>query len=229
MQQRCINRPAIIASFALFICNNSLDKFANSHLARKRQNTSEIEYTDSENLELVDSIMDNLSKKLKQSNEFLISELEKLPTNKANPRLVENLILDCEKKPIKYLARTTVNQSTIKIQPYNKEHVKHLLDLVHKTFPESQTKSDSENVWITISALSDDLKEGVKAAVKELLLNTKNKHRVARQDAINALKNAKDRLSDDFYHMKLQEVDETSKKLYGEVEKLCNKKIELSA
>lgn len=83
MQQRCINRPAIIASFALFICNNSLDKFANSHLARKRQNTSEIEYTDSENLELVDSIMDNLSKKLKQSNEFLISELEKLPTNKA--------------------------------------------------------------------------------------------------------------------------------------------------
>lgn len=38
------------------------------------------------------------------------------------------------------------------------------------------------NVWITISALSDDLKEGVKAAVKELLLNTKNKHRYTEID-----------------------------------------------
>ena len=108
---------------------------------------------------------------------FLEAEVAKIRTGRANPSLVEDVVVDCfgQKFPLKQLATITIPEPRqILIQPWDKSYVEGIVSALQKTGVGANPIVDKDNVRISLPPLTEEYR-------KDLLRLLSEKQEQARQ------------------------------------------------
>ena len=101
---------------------------------------------------------------------FLDRELAKIRTSRANPSLVEDVVVDCfgQKFPLKQLAAiSTPGPKQILIQPWDKSYIAGIVSALEKTGVGASPIVDSEVIRISLPPLSEEYRKSLIRLISE--------------------------------------------------------------
>lgn len=116
--------------------------------------------------EIIKSIKPELDKVLA----FFEGELNKIRTGRANPALVENVVVDCfgQKFPLKQLAAISIPEpKTIVIQPWDKSYFEGIVSALESTGVGVNPIVDRDVIRITLPSLSEDYRKSLQKIISE--------------------------------------------------------------
>ena len=168
-------------------------------------------------------ILDKIKPEMDKVVAFLEGELAKIRTGRANPSLVEDVVVDCfgQKFPLKQLAAISVPEpKQILIQPWDKSYVEGILQALGKTGVGVSPVVDREAIRINLPPMTDEYR-------KDLLRLFSEKQEQTRQTIRRWREQAWEEIQEQFKAGKVREDDKFRAK--DELQKLVdeyNKKIE---
>src|SRR3989344_1044028 len=136
------------------------------------------------------SIIDNLKKNLKVRHEWLQKELATLRIGRANPALVEDIIVDYygSKMPIKQLATISAPEPrTLVVQPWDKNAVSAIEKAIQASSFGINPIVDKDVIRVTIPALTEERRLALAKIVKTKLEESKIAVRKDRDEAIKTI------------------------------------------
>ena len=101
---------------------------------------------------------------------FLEREFSKIRTGRANPSLVEDVVVDCfgEKFPLKQLAAISVPEpKQIVIQPWDKSYTEGIVAALEKTGVGANPVVDRDSIRINLPALNEDYRKELQRVISE--------------------------------------------------------------
>ncbi len=122
-------------------------------------------------------IVDKIKPELDKTIAFLEGELLKVRTGRANPSLVENVVVDCfgQKFPLKQLAMISIPEpKQILIQPWDKSYVEGIVSALSSTGVGANPIVDRDAIRINLPSLNEEYR-------KELLKVIADKQEEVRQ------------------------------------------------
>jgi ribosome recycling factor len=141
--------------------------------------------------------------------EHLKGEFAKLQVGRANPAIVEGVMVDAYGwlQPLKNLANVgTLDAQTLSIQPWDKG----LLRAISKGISDSalglNPQDNGESIMIKIPPLTTERRASLAKVAKGLSEDTKVSIRNVRQDAIKKLEAQKDELSEDIIKSEKEDI-----------------------
>jgi len=153
---------------------------------------------------------------------FLEREFTKIRTGRANPSLVEDVVVDCfgEKFPLKQLAAiSTPEAKQILIQPWDKSYVEGIMVALKKTGVGADPIMDKDSIRINLPTLNEDYRKELQRVISEKQEDARKTIRHWRENAwseIQEKSKAGEIREDDKFRAKddLQKiVDEANKKV----------------
>lgn len=93
---------------------------------------------------------------------FFEGELAKFRTGRANPSLVEDVVVDCfgQKFPLKQLAAISVPEpKQISIQPWDKSYIEGIVSALQKTGVGSNPVVDREAIRVNLPPMTDEYRK----------------------------------------------------------------------
>ena len=154
---------------------------------------------------------------------FLEGELSKIRTGRANPSLVEDVVVDCfgQKFPLKQLAAiSTPEPKQILIQPWDKSYIEGIVSALSKTGVGSNPVVDREAIRINLPPMTEEYK-------KDLFRLISEKQEQARQSIRRWREQAWEEIQEQFKAGKVRGDDKfKAKEELQELVDECSKKIE---
>jgi len=153
---------------------------------------------------------------------FFESELSKIRTGRANPSLVEDVVVDCfgEKFPLKQLAAISAPEpKQIVIQPWDKSYIVGIVAALEKTGVGANPVVDRDSIRINLPALTEEYRRDLQRLISEKQEEARRTMRHWREDAWSEIQErtkAGEIREDDKFRAKedLQKmVDDASKKI----------------
>jgi len=117
---------------------------------------------------------------------FLERELSKIRTGRANPSLVEDVVVDCfgQKFPLKQLAAISIPEAKqILIQPWDKSYIEGIVSALEKTGIGANPIVDREAVRINLPPLTEDYRKELNRLISEKQEEARKTIRKWREDA----------------------------------------------
>lgn len=162
---------------------------------------------------------------------FLEKETSKVRTGRANPSLVEDVVVDCfgQKFPLKQLAAISVPEPRqILVQPWDKSYIIGITSALEKTGIGANPIVDKEVIRINLPTLTEDYRKDLIRMLSEKQEEARKSIRRWREEAWEQIQTgfkegkireddkfrAKDELQDliDEYNKKIEEMGERKKK-----------------
>lgn len=168
-------------------------------------------------------IIDKIRPEVEKVIGFLEGEFAKIRTGRANPSMVEDVIVDCfdQRFPLKQLAAiSSPEPKQILIQPWDKSYIEGIVAALEKTGIGAQSVVDKDVIRINLPVLTEEYR-------KDLLKLLSEKQEQARQTIRHWREEAWKETQDAFLGGKIREDDKFRAK--DELQKLVdeyNKKIE---
>lgn len=177
-------------------------------------------------------IITGLKPKMEKISEFLKEEMNNLRTGRANPSLVENLMIDCyggSKMPLKQIAAIQApDPKTLFIQPWDKTVVRDIERAFQNSSLGLNPVLDKEILRISLPSLTEEKRKDLIKMLKEKVEQARIKVRLAREEAWDSVKqlekngqiteddkfDAKDEIQKivDDYNQKIEELSEKKEK-----------------
>src|SRR3989344_4397097 len=104
-------------------------------------------------------ILDKIRPEMDKVAAFLDGELSKIRTGRANPSIVEDVVVDCfgQKFPLKQLAAISAPEpKQILIQPWDKSYVEGIIAALQKTGVGSNPVVDREAIRVNLPPMTDE-------------------------------------------------------------------------
>lgn len=179
-------------------------------------------------------IISRIRPEMEKAASFLDRELAKIRTSRANPSLVEDVIVDCfgQKFPLKQLAAiSTPEPKQILIQPWDKSYVEGIVHALEKTGVGANPIVDKDIIRITLPPLTEEYRKNLLKIISEKQEETRKTVRHWRDEAWEEIqegtKEGKIREDDKFrgkdelqklvdeYNEKIEKMGESKKKEIG--------------
>ena len=115
-------------------------------------------------------IIQKIKPELEKVISFLERELARIRTSRANPSLVEDVVVDCfgQKLPLKQLAAiSTPGPKQILIQPWDKSYIEGIVAALKKSGAGASPVVDSEVVRINLPPLSEEYRKNLIRLISE--------------------------------------------------------------
>jgi len=176
-------------------------------------------------------IINKIKPELDKVISFLERELTKIRTGRANPSLVEDVVVDCfgQKFPLRQLAAISVPEpKQILIQPWDKSYIEGIVKALEKTGTGANPIVDKEVIRINLPPLSEEYRKNLLRLISEKQEETRKTMRYWRDDVWDEIQDkfregkvreddkfrAKDELQDliDEHNKKIEEIGEKKKK-----------------
>ncbi|KKS19684.1 MAG: Ribosome-recycling factor [Candidatus Roizmanbacteria bacterium GW2011_GWC2_41_7] len=128
-------------------------------------------------METYKEILDKIKPEFEKVLKFFEGELVKIRTSRANPALVEDVVVDCfgQKFPLKQLAAiSTPEPRQILIQPWDKSYIEGIVSALSRTGVGVSPIVDKDTIRINLPDLTEEYR-------KELLKLLSEKQEQARQ------------------------------------------------
>src|SRR3989338_2916018 len=176
-------------------------------------------------------ILNNLKDKYQQTVNFAGTELLQIKTCKANPSLVEGIIVETYNKTAKLKLKelstiSTRDAATLIVIPFD---ISTLID-IEKAIQQSplglSSRLEGKTIYITIPPLSEEQRLNYSKLVNQIIENSKNKLRLNRDEGRKNIKNqyeAKSLTQDDKYRIE-KEIDDLTKKFSDQLDELRERK-----
>ncbi len=157
-----------------------------------------------------------------KSIQYLKEEYSRLQVGRANPSLLENILVEVygSQQPLKAIASITVpDPASLLIQPWDKSTIIFVEKAIVASNLGLSPVNDGVNVRINIPPLTEERRKELCKKVKELAETSRVSIRTSRQEAVNQFKKLQTggEITEDDFHAsskKLQEkVDEANKKI----------------
>lgn len=148
-------------------------------------------------------ILDKIRPEFDKVINFFEGELAKIRTSRANPSLVEDVVVDCfgQKFPLKQLAAiSTPEPKQILIQPWDKSYIEGIVSALSKATIGAAPIVDKDVVRITLPSLTEDYR-------KDLIRLLSVKQEEARQTLRRWREEAWRQIQDGFKDGKIREDD----------------------
>lgn len=167
-------------------------------------------------------ILQKLQPEIDKVISFLEKEFSKIRTGRANPSLVEDVVVDCfgEKFPLKQLAAISAPEpKQIVIQPWDKSYIEGIVAALGNTGVGANPVVDRDSIRINLPALNEEYRRDLQRLISEKQEEARNTIRHWREKAWTEIqdrtKNGEIREDDKFRAKEdLQKiVDEAGKKI----------------
>jgi len=181
------------------------------------------------------TIIQDIKPELNKVVGFLEKELNKIRTSRANPSLVEDVVVDCfgQKFPLKQLAAISVPEpKQILIQPWDKSYIEGIVSALTKTGIGANPVVDKDAVRINLPSLNEEYRKNLIKMIAEKEEQSRRTVRKWREEAWSLVQDktkqgeireddkfrAKDELQDliDDYSKKIEEMGENKRKEISE-------------
>jgi len=132
--------------------------------------------------EIIDKIKPEFEKVIK----FFEEELGKIRTSRANPSLVEDVVVDCfgQKFPLKQLAAISTPESRqILIQPWDKSYIEGIVLALSRTGLGASPIVDKDTIRISLPSLTEEYRKDLARLVSEKQEQARQVLRKWREDA----------------------------------------------
>src|SRR4030065_1984508 len=116
------------------------------------------------------TIIQNIKPELDKVISFLEKELNKIRTSRANPSLVEDVVVDCfgQKFPLKQLAAISIPEpKQILIQPWDKSYIEGIVSALEKTGIGANPVVDKDAVRINLPSLNEEYRKTLIRSISE--------------------------------------------------------------
>jgi ribosome recycling factor len=177
----------------------------------------------------MDSLLDNYQPDFDKSLEILKSELATLRVGRANPLMVENILVEAygTKTAIKQLASTTIPEArTILIQPWDKTIIKEMEKAIIEANIGISPVNEGQQLRLTIPPLTEESRKELTKSVGEKMEKTRIAIRQirdkAREEIVKQERN-KEITEDDKYDLQ-KKLDERVKDYNDQVKQAGEKK-----
>jgi ribosome recycling factor len=166
---------------------------------------------------------------------FLEKEMAKIRTSRANPALVEDIIVDCfgQKFPLKQLAAISIPEPRqILIQPWDKSYFDGIIQALEKSGVGSNPIADKDSIRINLPSLTEEFRKNLTRVLSEKQEESRKTLRRWREEAWAEIQRAerdgkireddKFRAKDDLqkliddYQEKIEKIGELKKKEISE-------------
>ena len=177
------------------------------------------------------SIIDDVKPEMEKAVGFLERELAKVRTGRANPSLIEDVVVDCfgQKFPLKQLAAISVPEPRqLLVQPWDKSYIEGIVGALEKTGTGANPIVDGALIRINLPSLTQDYRKDLLRLVSEKQEQARQTIRRWREEAWEKVQNslrageireddkfrAKEELQKliDGYNKKIEEIGERKKK-----------------
>jgi len=181
------------------------------------------------------TIIQNIKPELDKVIGFLEKELNKIRTSRANPSLVEDVVVDCfgQKFPLKQLAAISIPEpKQILIQPWDKSYVEGIVSALEKTGIGANPVVDKDAVRINLPPLNEEYRKNLIRMIAEKEEQSRRTVRKWREEAWSQIQDktkqgeireddkfrAKDELQElvDDYNKKIEEMGGSKKREIAE-------------
>lgn len=115
-------------------------------------------------------IINRISPEFDKTFSFFEKEISKIRTGRANPSLVEDVVVDCfgQKFPLKQLAAiSTPEARQILIQPWDKSYVEGIVQALSNTGIGANPIVDRDAIRINLPPMSEEYRKGLLKLVSE--------------------------------------------------------------
>jgi ribosome recycling factor len=115
-------------------------------------------------------IINNIKPELEKVIVFLEKELGKVRASRANPSLVEDVVVDCfgQKFPLKQLAAiSTPEPKQILIQPWDKSYIESIVHSLERTGVGANPVVDKDVIRINLPPLSEEYRQELVRTISE--------------------------------------------------------------
>lgn len=115
-------------------------------------------------------IINKIKPEMDKVTAFLDGELSKIRTGRANPSLVEDVVVDCfgQKFPLKQLAAISVPEAKqILIQPWDKSYVEGIVSALQKTGVGASPVVDRDSIRINLPPMTDEYRKDLNRIISE--------------------------------------------------------------
>lgn len=180
-------------------------------------------------------IINNIKPELEKAISFLEREMSKIRTGRANPSLVEDIVVECfdQKFPLKQLAAiSSPDPKTIVIQPWDKSYIEGIEKALSDSSLGVSPIVDKDTIRISLPALSGDYRKDLLRILSEKQEEVRQSIRRWREKAWNEIQEktrtgeireddkfkAKDKLQElvDEYNGKVEEMGKRKKREISE-------------
>ncbi len=131
-------------------------------------------------------ILDKIKPEFEKAINFFEGELVKIRTSRANPSLVEDVVVDCfgQKFPLKQLAAiSTPGPRQILIQPWDKSYIEGIVSALSRTVVGAAPVVDKDTIRITLPTLTEDYRKDLSKLLSEKQEQAKQTLRRWREEA----------------------------------------------
>ncbi|MFH1509696.1 MAG: ribosome recycling factor [Candidatus Nealsonbacteria bacterium] len=131
-------------------------------------------------------ILQRVQPEIDKTIAFLEREFTKIRTGRANPSLVEDVVVDCfgEKFPLKQLAAISIPEpKQILIQPWDKSYVEGIMAALAKTGVGASPIMDKDSIRINLPTLNEDYRKELQRIISEKQEEARKTIRHWREDA----------------------------------------------
>jgi ribosome recycling factor len=138
-----------------------------------------------------DSIINEVKVKMEDALKYLHNEYAKLQTGRANPALVENLMVESfgTKMPLKGVASISIPESNqIAIQPWNRDQLINIEKAIVSANLGLNPQNNGSLIRITLPPLTEDRRKELVKLVHKYAEEARISLRNARHDALSRLK-----------------------------------------
>jgi len=178
----------------------------------------------------MDSSLTSLKKQMQETTDHFKQELAKIRTGRANPQMLQGVMVDVygQQTPLEHAATVNaVDAQLLQITPYDPNN----LDTISAVIRDDQSlglnpSDDGKVVRVPIPALTTERREQIVKQVGEKIEKAKVSLRNARHDALDEAKTAKNDgdISEDEYHRFEKQVGELLSGTQDEIEQLAETK-----
>ncbi len=162
---------------------------------------------------------------------YLENEFKWMQVWRATTWLVENLDIETEYGTMKMngiALITTLDHSTIKIEPRDKSNSKHITNAIYEADLWVWVDNQGSHILVKVPQLTQERREQIAKKIKSMWEDTKWNIRKVRQDAMNDTKKSftSKEISEDEHKANEANIDELTKKMNTKIDDLVKVKSE---
>ncbi len=172
-----------------------------------------------------DMILMQCEEEMKNALVRLESELGKLRTGRANPAVLDSVMVEYygSPTPLKQVAVISVSEARqLLIKPFDKGTLKDIEKAIVVANLNLTPNNDGENIRINFPAITEDARKDLVKEVKKISESIKVNVRNARKEANDELK--KSDLREDDQKAYMEDVQELTNKYNKNIDEICDKK-----
>ncbi len=175
------------------------------------------------------TVFKNTENKMSKSIDALISEYAAIRAGRANPAVLDKILVDYydTPTPINQLAAVAVTEArTLTIQPWDISVVRGIEKAIQASDLGINPQTDGKTIRITFPALTEDRRREIVKDIAKIAENSKVSIRSIRRDSIDKLKNMKKtaEITEDDLKQAEKHIQDLTDKFCKEVDEISAKK-----